>query len=69
MTRNVNHNAVPPVFGERIGAVLGRHLSAPADDEPPVRGTLPLEFRRRIEATISDEKRNGSARKAHKVLR
>jgi DNA (cytosine-5)-methyltransferase 1 len=60
-------NAVPTIFGERLGAMIAAYL----DDEPkgpPVKKELPSAFRKHIDYTIRDHARNASARKVHRAF-
>ena len=57
-------NAVPSLFGELLARDIQSHLSDNLRT-PPVRLGFPAEFEKYINYTISDHKRNESARKVH----
>jgi hypothetical protein len=60
-------NAVPPIFGELLGTVLREHLQRGSKARPQ-RNELPASFAKYVEYTVSDERKNGSARRVHKVF-
>jgi len=57
-------NAVPSIFGELLARTIQSHLQSEAKS-PPVRLGFPPEFEKYINYTISDHRRNESARKVH----
>ncbi len=57
-------NAVPSLFGELLAQTLLSHLSANRRTKP-VKLDFPIEFEKYINYTITDHRRNESARKAH----
>lgn len=60
-------NAVPPIFGELLGTVLREHLQRGSKARPQ-RNELPASFAKYVEYTVSDERKNGPARRVHKVF-
>ena len=57
-------NAVPSIFGELLARTIQSHLHKEVKS-PPVRLGFPPEFEKYINYTISDHRRNESARKVH----